>query len=129
MDENKSKSKRSFSPLGVVIILSILALVALVAIPNFIRARTTSAMNACINNLRQIDAAKQQWALENNKTNSDTIITWEDVKPYLGRGAMGSLDSISCPHDLTKNSSNSYTLGDLSTKPKCKIRPSLDIIN
>jgi len=39
---------------------------AAIAIPNFIRARTTSQMNACINNLRQIDGAIQQWALENS---------------------------------------------------------------
>ena len=129
MDENKSKSKSLFSPLGVAIILGILALVALVAVPNFIRARTTPAMNACIKNLRCIDAAKQQWALENNKTNSDTIFTWDEMKPYLGRGATGSLDSVYCPYDPTKTSSSSYALGKLNTKPKCKIRPSKDIIN
>src|SRR5438132_215718 len=122
MDENKPKSKASFSPPGAVIILvilAILALVALVAIPNFIRARTTSAMNACINNLRQIDAAKQQWALENNKTNLDEVVLWDEIKPYLGRGAAGSLDSVYCPHDPAKNSSSSYSLGDLNAKPKC----------
>lgn len=129
MDENKSKSKPSFSSLGVVTILGILALVALVAIPNFIRARTDSASNACVNNLRNIEAAKQQWGLENNKTNLDDIVTWNDVTPYLGRGVSGSLVSIYCPKDQSKQCSNSYTLGNLSTKPKCKIRPSEDIIN
>ena len=34
-----------------------------VVLPAFIRARRTSSQNACINNLRQIDGAKQQWAL------------------------------------------------------------------
>ena len=38
-----------------------------IAIPNFVKARDVSMQNACINNLRQIDAAKQQWALENGK--------------------------------------------------------------
>src|ERR1039458_8348824 len=38
-----------------------------IAIPNFVKARDVSMMNACINNLRQIDAAKQQWALESGK--------------------------------------------------------------
>ena len=40
-----------------------------VAIPNFVRARQSSATNACINNLRQIDAAKKQWELESSTTN------------------------------------------------------------
>jgi len=129
MDENKPKSKPLLSPLGVVIILGILALVALVVIPNFIRARTTSASNACVNNLRQIDAAKQQWALEHNKTNLTDVITWDDVKPYLGRGATGSLEFIYCPADVTKECTNSYALGNVQTKPKCKIRPALDFID
>ena len=128
MDENKSKSKSPFSPLGVVIILSILALVAFVAVPNFIRARTTPAMNSCINNLRQIDAAKQMWALENNKADTNRV-TWDDIKPYLARGATDAMDFIYCHMDATKNFSNSYTLEDLQTKPKCKINPAVHFIN
>jgi hypothetical protein len=54
-----------------------------IVIPNFIRARNTSAQNACLNNLRLIDGAKQQWQLENRKTESD-IATSSDLQPYLG---------------------------------------------
>src|SRR5262245_54264603 len=50
-------------------------LIALRAVPAFIRARTTSAKNACINNLRQIDGAKQQWGLENNQE-TNACPTW-----------------------------------------------------
>ena len=39
-----------------------------IAIPNFVKARQTAQKNACINNLRQIDGAKKQWALDNKKT-------------------------------------------------------------
>ena len=85
--------------------------------------------NSCINNLRQIDAAKQQWALENAKTNLSTVVTWSNVKPYSGRGAEGSLDFTYCPDDKSKRYSNSYTLGDLQTKPKCKINPAMHAIN
>jgi hypothetical protein len=38
----------------------------------------------CINNLRIIDAAKNEWALAENKTTND-VPTWEDLKPYLER--------------------------------------------
>lgn len=109
-------------------ILGILVLLALIAIPNFFHAHTTSS-NACINNLRQIDAAKQQWALENNKTNLHTIVTWSDVKLYLGRGTSDSLAFIYCTEDKTKNASNSYTLGDLKSPPKCKINPAAHKLN
>ena len=109
--------------LKIAIILGFLALLAVIAVPNFVRHPCTSPMNACINNLRQIDAAKQQWALENNKTNSDTVVTWNDVTPYMGRGETGSLHSVYCLEDKTRNTSNSYTLGDLGSPPKCKINP------
>src|ERR1017187_5708146 len=42
-----------------------------IAIPNFVKARATSQKNACINNLRQIDSAKNEWALESGKKPGD----------------------------------------------------------
>jgi len=55
--------------LGVVGIVGvfIIGMLAAIAIPNFVKARNTAQMNACINNLRMIDGAKQQWALTNAK--------------------------------------------------------------
>jgi len=97
----------------------------MIAIPNFVSRghKPPRQRNYCINILRQIDAAKQQWALDNNETNLDTLITWNDVKSYLGRNPMNTLDSIYCPEDKTRNASNSYTLGNLGSLPKCKINP------
>jgi hypothetical protein len=126
MDEN---SKKSNVRVGRWVVAGLLAFSLFVVLPNFIRARTTYAANACFNNLRQIDSAKEQWALENNVTNSDAVPTWIDVTPYLGRGASGSVATIYCPADQTKQCSNSYTLGNLKTMPKCKVRPTLDIIH
>jgi hypothetical protein len=50
----------------------------LIAIPNFIKARETSCKNTCIANLKQIDGAKEQWALEFHKTTND-IPTFADL--------------------------------------------------
>jgi hypothetical protein len=77
-------------------------------LPAFIRARTTPASNACVNNLRYIDGATQQWALENHKTTND-VPSWEDVRPYLSRD--GKIPT--CPHGGT------YTLGRLDKPPTC----------
>jgi competence protein ComGC len=123
MDETNRKSKSPRRLLKIGIILGILALLVLIAIPNFIHEPYTSPMNACINNLRRIDAVTQQWALENNVTNTETVITWNDVKHYLERGSQGSLVQIYCPEDKTKTASSSYTLGDFRSPPKCKINP------
>ena len=100
------------------IVVAIIGLLAAIAIPNFVKARTTSQQNACINNLRQLDGAKQQWALE-QKANATASPTSSDVQPYLGRGSGGSLPT--CPSDSSKTFATSYTLNDLQTAPNCLI--------
>jgi DNA repair exonuclease SbcCD ATPase subunit len=74
--------------------------------------QSARAMNACINNLRLIDAAKQQWALENRKQATDTP-AMDDLRPYLGRGPNGEVPV--CPDGGV------YTVGSVGEKPTCSI--------
>jgi DNA repair exonuclease SbcCD ATPase subunit len=74
--------------------------------------RMQNNMNACINNLRLIDSAKQQWALEARKQNTDTP-TVDDLKPYLGRGPNAQMPA--CPDGGV------YTFGTVGQKPTCSI--------
>jgi Tfp pilus assembly protein PilE len=85
------------------------AMLAAIAIPNFVKARSVSQENACINNLRQIDAAKQQWALENGKKSTD-VPTENDIKPYLMHSQFPH-----CPAGGT------YTVNAVGESPKCSI--------
>ncbi len=70
------------------------------------------AMSACINNLRLLDSAKQQWALEQRKQVTDTP-TMDDLRPYVGRGANGAVPV--CPDGGV------YTLRTIREPPTCSI--------
>lgn len=83
-----------------------------IAVPNFVKARETAQKNACMNNLRLIDGAKQSWALENNKKATD-VPTWDDIQPYLGMGKLKSKPR--CP------SGGEYTIGPVGELPRCSI--------
>jgi type II secretory pathway pseudopilin PulG len=66
----------------IMIVVAIIALLAAIAIPNFVRARNSSQQNACISNMRQIDSGISQWALENKKSDTDTP-TSGDISVYI----------------------------------------------
>jgi hypothetical protein len=82
------------------------------AAPAEAQDRPAAIQNACINNLRLIDAAKGQWALEYHKQNSDTP-TMEEIRPYVGRGFNSEVPV--CPDGGV------YTLGKVGEKPTCSI--------
>jgi len=101
-----------FTLVEIMIVVAIIGLLAAIAIPNFVRARTTSQTNACINNLRQIDGAKQQWALETHQL-STASPGQASIQPYLGRGTGGNYPT--CP------ANGSYTINTVSSPPTCNI--------
>ena len=107
----KNSRKSGFTLVEIMIVVAIIGLLAAIAIPNFIKARTTSQMNACINNLRQVDGAIQQWALETKQSGS-AAVTYANISAYLK-------NAVICPSGGTAFS-DSYTVADVSTKPVCK---------
>jgi prepilin-type N-terminal cleavage/methylation domain-containing protein len=68
-------NRMGFTLLEIMIVVAIIGLLAAIAIPSFMKARTTSQQKACINNLRQIESGKEQWALEARKRQGDTTDT------------------------------------------------------
>ena len=103
-----------FTLVEIMIVVSIIGLLAAIAIPNFLKARATSQQNVCINNLRQVSAAAQQWAMETKKGPSSTV-TVDDVLPYM-KGP------VTCPAGGT-TFGNSYTMTTVAEQPICQKVP------
>ena len=96
-----------YATIGISVLL--IPMLAAIAIPNFVKARETSMMNACINNLRMIDAAKNEWALEHSKKTGD-VPAAQDLTPYFKNGTFPI-----CPAGGT------YTIGPVGENPTCSI--------
>jgi len=109
--KNNTSRKSGFTLVEIMIVVAIIGLLAAIAIPNFVRARTQSQKNACINNLRQIDGAIQQWALETKAASTITVAA-TDVLPYLK-------SSVTCPSAGTTTFALSYALLTVADKPTC----------
>ena len=111
MKTNTSK-KAGFTLVEIMIVVAIIGLLAAIAIPNFVKARTTAQKNACIANLKQIDGAIQQWALEQKKNTTDTyVFTDTTVLQYLKGTVLPT-----CPAGGT------YTEGaNVGTSPTCTL--------
>jgi prepilin-type N-terminal cleavage/methylation domain-containing protein len=121
----KSNKGNGFTLVEIMIVVAIIGLLAAIAIPNFVRARGTSQTNACINNLRIVDAAKGQWALEQHKQNTDSPGD-SDIQPYMGHGSGGELPT--CPNDSSQTFDTSYTANNVGTKPVCNIVPATHVL-
>lgn len=104
-------SSTGFTLVEIMIVVAIIGLLAAIAIPNYLHARTESKGILCSTNLEMLDAAKQQWGFENNAGNEDTPVM-DDLKIYMQNQ---SNSNFQCP------SGGNYTIGNLGTVPSCTL--------
>jgi len=103
---NRTRKNKGFTLVEIMIVVLIIGILLAIAVPNFIKARETSRKQTCIGNLKQMDSAKEQWAMENNKTTGDAA-AWADIVPNYVKA------QPSCP------SGGAYTVDVIGTNPSC----------
>jgi type II secretory pathway pseudopilin PulG len=92
------------------IVVAIIGILIAIAVPGFIKARTTSQLRACQENLQKIDGAKQNWALEEKKPKTATPV-WADlvgIDLYIRKSPV-------CPAEGV------YTIGSVAVSPDCSL--------
>ena len=97
--------------------LFLVPMLVAIAIPNFVKARATAQANACINNLRQLDAAANEFALEHGKTNGAAINFPADLTPYIKLNRQGEIPS--CP------AGGIYSIKSVGETPTCSLGTNL----
>lgn len=104
------RNKGGFTMIEIMIVVGLVGMLAVIAIPSYVRARYRSQVSTCLNNLRQIDGAKAQYAIEAHVT-TGTSIQDDDLDVYLKT----PMDEIQEPAD------GDYTVNDVGVQPECSI--------
>jgi len=75
MNITLSNRRRGFTLIEILIVVAVIGIILAVALPAFMKSRTQARKQVCIDNISQIESAKQQWGLENQKKDGDAPTT------------------------------------------------------
>ena len=87
MLQKLNKNRGGFTLVEIMIVVAIIALLAAIAVPNFLRARKRSQATRILEDLRIIDSAIDQYAIEANKSGGATV-NWTDIQSYVKKGSI-----------------------------------------
>jgi prepilin-type N-terminal cleavage/methylation domain-containing protein len=104
-----SRARLAFTLIEILIVVAIIGIILGVALPAFMKSRTQARRQVCIENISQIESAKQQWGLENNKKDGDAVAddnlfgsdSYIKIKPLCPGGGTYDLKFIGTPATCT----------------------------
>ena len=110
------RHQRAFTLTEILIVIALTALLVVIAIPGYQRARREGNQRTCRENLARIDGAKVTWALENDLTAENPTPGWDDL---IAPGKPGRLEEMPvCPLDPNSDG-GTYTINPLNSPPEC----------
>ena len=118
------RRRSAFTLIEIMITVLIIGILLAVAVPNFVHARESSRARACVSNLKEIDTAKEQYAMDNKLSNGDTSVA-TDPLTMTGSALVGSENYIKSP--VLCPSNGTYTVGVIGVNPTCSIGANLTV--
>ena len=103
------QARRGFTLVEIMIVVLIIGILLAIAVPNFIKARESSRAKSCVANLKQIESAKEQWAMDTKAGPTATPVLGTDLVPNYIK------TTPQCP------TAGAYTVGNMNTRPVCSI--------
>ena len=85
------RTHSGFTLVELMIVVGIIALLATIAVPNFAHARDSSRLNIIYSNLRVLDAAKDQWAMDNNAATGTPVDNLSVLSSYFSGGGLNNV--------------------------------------
>ena len=113
--------EKGFTLVEIMIVVAIIAILSAIAIPNFMAARSKSRANACKANLRQIESAIEQYAMDEAKTDGDTCIMTNLVPTYIKNTPQCPSSSEDTYEDSSTYTTPTVNLFAVGGTPWCSI--------
>jgi prepilin-type N-terminal cleavage/methylation domain-containing protein len=112
MKSNTNNKRYGFTLVEIMIVVAIIALLASIAVPGFLRARKRTQASRVLNDLRLLDGAVDQYAIETNKITGNNP-TFTDLKVYLKRNGI----LYNTGKDILGNDYGPFTVDSLPKVP------------